>query len=172
MSEARLPQMTPLEILSANTPADPPVNVEAIAQQIGLPIYRGNLAPNVAGMIIRDRRHPSPTGFAIHVNANDNPRRQRFTIAHEIAHYILHRDLIGDGITDDVMYRSDLGDMYERQANRMAADILMPAQLVISHYRKVPAIAPLARAFDVSDGAMRIRLQELFVYLREIQGDD
>jgi predicted transcriptional regulator len=163
MSEARLPQMTPVEILNANTPQIPPVDVEKIARELGLPIHRrSDLTSDVAGMIIKDRRHPSPSGFAIHVNANDNLRRQRFTIAHEIAHYILHRDLIGDGITDDALYRSSLGDIYERQANRMAADILMPASLLRTYYReKTPAIAPLAHAFDVSMEAMAIRLNEL-----------
>jgi hypothetical protein len=37
-----------------------------------------------------------------------------------------HRDLIGDGLIDDGMYRSKLGGDYERQANRFAAEILMP----------------------------------------------
>lgn len=113
-------------------------------------------------MIIRDGAGASSAGYTIHVNIEDSPPRQRFTIAHEIAHYILHRDLIGDGITDDPLYRSSLGQWYERQANKMAADILMPHQLVRSVYRGgVRGLAPLARAFDVSMDAMRIRLQEL-----------
>jgi Zn-dependent peptidase ImmA (M78 family) len=113
-------------------------------------------------MIIRDHRGFSPAGYTIHVNADDNPARQRFTIAHEIAHYVLHRDLIGDGITDDPLYRSSLGEWYERQANKMAADILMPPKLVRAMYRSgTVSLAPLARAFEVSVDAMRIRLEEL-----------
>jgi Zn-dependent peptidase ImmA (M78 family) len=33
-----------------------------------------------------------------------HPNRQRFTLAHEIAHYVLHRDLVENGIVDDTMY--------------------------------------------------------------------
>jgi len=125
-------------------------------------IKRGNLGPRIAGMIIRDRRLSPPSGFTIYVNAEDNPRRQRFTIAHEIAHYVLHRDLIGDGITDDALYRSPLGEWYERQANKMAADILMPPQLVRSLYAQgMTSVTKIAAEFDVSVEAMRIRLDEL-----------
>lgn len=155
--------MSPIEILNAHRPSSPPVNVEELAQALGLMIVRrSGLGPQIAGMIIRDRKLAPPSGFTIHINAEDNPRRQRFTIAHEIAHYVLHRDLIGDGITDDALYRSPLGEWYERQANKMAADILMPPQLLRSLYRRgMVALAQLAGAFDVSVDAMRIRLEEI-----------
>lgn len=162
MSAQALPQRSPIEILNARIPKTPPVKVEEIAADMGLRISKRALGPNVAGMIIKDRL--SSAGFTIYINGDDNVRRQRFTLAHEIAHYVLHRDLIGDGITDNAMYRSSLSDAYERQANRMAADILMPTHLVLSYYKTVtPALAPLADAFDVSVDAMRIRLQEIGV---------
>src|SRR3546814_18529596 len=56
--------------------------------------------------------------------------RRRFSIAHEIAYFALHRNLIGDGVTDDAMYRSNLSSAVEVQANRMAAGILMPWHLI------------------------------------------
>ena len=49
------------------------------------------------------------SGYAIFVNKGDRYKtRQRFTIAHKIAHFILHREAIGDGIVDDALYRSGL----------------------------------------------------------------
>jgi hypothetical protein len=154
--------MSPIEILNAHRPDRPPVDVDQLATTLGLIVIRQrDLGSDIAGMIIRDRRRLSPSGFTIHVNAADNARRQRFTVAHEIGHYVLHRDLIGDGVTDDALYRSSLGAWYERQANRMAADVLMPAELVKQYYRRTRALAPLADAFDVSVDAMRIRVQEL-----------
>jgi len=163
MSDLSLPQMlSPVEVLNANRPVAPPVDVEKLAAQLGLLVYRSDLSTEIAGKIVRETSLLSDySGFAVHINMHDNPRRQRFTLAHEIAHYVLHRDLIGDGVTDDAMYRSKLGDIYERQANRMAADILMPAPLVRSEYRIQPAIAPLAQAFNVSMDAMAIRVNEL-----------
>lgn len=44
--------------------------------------------------------------FLITVAANDPLTRQRFTLAHELGHYMLHRTLIGDGLDDDRAYRS------------------------------------------------------------------
>lgn len=50
---------------------------------------------------------------------------KRFTIAHEIAHLLLHRPILREGVTDDVLYRSPhLGGTQETEANKMAADIL------------------------------------------------
>jgi Zn-dependent peptidase ImmA (M78 family) len=154
---------SPIDILNAfQRTVEAPVNVERLARDLGLLVIRENLQSDFAGMIIRDRKRPAPSGYTVYINARDNPKRQRFTLAHEIAHYILHRDLIGDGITDDALYRSSLGEWYERQANRMAADILMPAKLVKAYYRRGNvAIAPLAKQFDVSPDAMRIRFEEL-----------
>jgi hypothetical protein len=154
---------SPIELLNSSRPERPPVDVAALARVLGLGVRSSATLPgDAAGMIVR--AEGSLSGYIIYINAKDNPRRQRFTLAHEIAHYILHRDMIGDGITDDAMYRSALGDVYERQANRMAADILMPAQLVKNYYRfsaVPPPISSFAREFGVSEDAMRIRLQEL-----------
>ena len=140
-----------------------PVDVDALARDLGVNVVHAHdLGSQVAGKIQRDARLGGPSGFAVYVNANDPPRRQRFTLAHELGHYILHRDLMDGGIVDDTMYRSPLGDWYERQANRFAADVLLPEQLVRSEYRRGnKALNVLAKRFDVSPDAMRIRLKEL-----------
>src|SRR3546814_9375366 len=74
-------------------------------------------------MIRKDAERGGESGFAIYVNGSHPRVRRRFSIAHEIAHFALHRNLIGDGVTDDAMYRSNLSSAVEVQANRMAADI-------------------------------------------------
>lgn len=77
---------------------------------------------------------------------------------------MLHRDDIGDGIKDDVLYRSSLSDRREAQANRLAADILMPKGLLESakeaaEEKGVGDLALyLADEFAVSEAAMRIKL--------------
>lgn len=154
---------SPIEILNASRPAVAPVDVNELARKLGLRVHHTlSLPETVSGAIKREQARGEEPIFRIFVNANDHRRRQRFTLAHEIAHYVLHRDMIGDGITDDAMYRSSLGDDYERQANRMAASILMPAQLVRQYYRGgMISLAPLAEMFDVSSDAIRIRLKEL-----------
>jgi Zn-dependent peptidase ImmA (M78 family) len=147
--------------------SDVPVRVEAIARDLGMSVVQDVLDPNVAGKIVKDDRNPA--GYTIYLNARDSERRQRFTLAHEIAHFVLHRDLIGDGVIDDAMYRSKLGDWYERQANRWAADLLMPAALLRGLYRGgMTASAALADTLNVSQEAVRIRLSELGFMPRDI----
>jgi hypothetical protein len=139
-----------------------PIDVVGLAGELGI-IVRFSPLGEISGKLIRaETPLGSWSGFVIFVNQNHTPRRQRFTTAHEIAHFVLHRDLIGDGITDDALYRSKLPDTYERQANRMAANILLPARIVGEEWRKGNrSVAGLADRFDVSEEAMRIRLAEL-----------
>jgi Zn-dependent peptidase ImmA (M78 family) len=119
----------------------------------------GALPDGISGKLVRDRTFPA--GFRIVVNVGDPPQRRRFTIAHEVAHYVLHRDLIGESLTDNAMYRSSLADDYERQADSFAAKILLPADAIREAYRHTRSLAGLAAIFGVSTAAVRIRLKEL-----------
>jgi len=94
----------------------------------------------------------------IYVNKSHFETRRRFTIAHEIAHFILHKDLIGDGIVDDALYRSNLSNKIEAQANSFAAEILMPWDLLNKYLPTYNNVSDLARIFNVSKSAMSIRL--------------
>ena len=65
-------------------------------------------------------------------------------------------------LADDRTYRSRLGDSGEPQANRLAAQLLMPGHLVrVAWESGVRDVAKLARAFAVSVRAVEIRLREL-----------
>src|SRR5690349_11844327 len=89
-----------------------PVNVDGIARDLGLPVIRRDLGSMIAGQLMR-KPGAGRSGFVIYINSSEHVNRQRFTLAHEIAHFILHRDLIETGVTDDTMYRSELTDFYE-----------------------------------------------------------
>jgi Zn-dependent peptidase ImmA (M78 family) len=142
----------------ANYQRTPPVDLDSIARDLGIKVYRRAFGQTIAGQLTRDRITGGSSGFSIWLNSQDRPNRQRFTFAHELAHYILHRDLIDTGIVDDTMYRSDLSNFYEVQANRLAADILMPIRLVKALRIKEPDPVRLAGLFQVSPEAMKIRL--------------
>jgi hypothetical protein len=139
-----------------------PIRLSAIATALGVKVIATTLPSGISGEIRPDPE--SPGEFIIKVNRNDPARRQRFTVAHEIGHYLLHRNEIGDGITDDVLYRSALSDRREAQANRMAADLLMPQKLIdewMDRARSLKVdnvIGFLADKFNVSEAAMKIRL--------------
>ena len=140
--------------------AQVPVRLSAIARELGLQLKASTLPAGVSGEI----RPDGSGGFIVKVNRHDSGRRQRFTIAHEIAHYLLHRDQIGVGISDDALYRSNLSDAREAEANRLAADLLMPTNAVqaeVGNARRLQVedvVSFVADRFEVSEAAMKIRL--------------
>lgn len=141
---------------------DIPVSISSIARELGIPIKLATLKPGISGEIRPDE--DSASGFKIRINRHESKRRQRFTAAHEIGHYLLHRDLIGDGISDSVLYRSNLSNKIEAQANSLAANLLMPKNKILeyveinSHLEEDELVKNLSNLFQVSEIAMRIRL--------------
>jgi IrrE N-terminal-like domain len=97
-----------------------PGDAITMAQGANLPGFDGALFPAPAGK----------TGWGIvYNNALASPGRINFTLAHEFGHYLLHRLTYPDGIRcgeqDVVRWDSDYGQI-EHQANRFAANLLMP----------------------------------------------
>ncbi len=140
-----------------------PVRVVTLAKkELKIDVQLAVLSPNISGVI---KPSSSEEGkFVIQINRYDNEPRRRFTIAHEIGHFLLHREKItGDGIADSVLYRSNLSDTIEREANLFAADLLMPQPKIIESikdidYKNGEGIPELAEKFNVSLAAIRARL--------------
>lgn len=152
--------LTPGQIIAKHQ-AQAPVDVVAIASDLGIKVWAmDSLPPSISGKIFRDPLNGGATGFSIAVNSSHSFVRQRFTVAHEIAHFLLHRKQLESGdLVDDGMYRSGLSSKEETEANRMAADILMPLPLIrslISAGIRDPQ--SLASKLQVSLPAMKIRL--------------
>ena len=138
----------------------PPVQTVPLARALGLEVFHANNWPDdLSGMIVKEPKRESKTGYVIYVNKRHHVNRRRFTTAHEIAHFILHEKHIGDGITDDALYRSRLTGGMEAEANRLAADILMPWHLLqpLLAQESPPTLSSLAHLFQVSESAMSIR---------------
>jgi hypothetical protein len=150
----------PFSIIAAHQ-TRPPVDVDAIARDLGIKVYLDDLGEDIFGTLKRDRHRGGWSGYMIQLNRNNVPNRRRFTLAHEIAHFILHRDLVEAGIIDKIQYRSFLSNMHESQANQLAADILMPRELVERESANDEDNRPLWARFSVSDAAMAIRLRSL-----------
>lgn len=143
----------------------PPIQVVPIAEELGINVYTVKEWPNdLSGKLQKDSN--SDSGFSIYVNANHPDVRKRFTIAHEIAHFILHRDLIeGDELIDDALYRSGLSNAVEAAANSTAADILMPWHLINEAINSgINSVEELAAKFNVSNSSMSIRLGVPYEY--------
>lgn len=128
-----------------------PVPVERILDRLGFTL--NGFKPDASiGDIAGAVDHESKT---VWVNVDDPPVRQRFTIAHEIGHIKLHA---GDSVID---YRGNLTgyvDGKEAEANRFAADLLMPPiDFVKAWFRLDCEASRVANHFGVSKEAATIR---------------
>ena len=106
--------------------------------------------------------------FVIRINRHEARHRQRFTLAHELAHFLLHRERIeaDGGWSENVLLRAPNQPMQiEYEANRLASDLVIPSALLLeatSDYNgpmTSEIIDDLARRFGVSTAAMEIKLQ-------------
>jgi predicted transcriptional regulator len=137
-----------------------PVDIVGIARAFGINVYEDDLSDGVSGKILKDSSHGGDSGYSIVVNSREPWVRKRFTIAHEIAHFLLHRNHIGDGLIDDALFRSGLSTREEVRANKLAADLLMPYGLIEEEMKKgAKTVEQLAAIFKVSQQAMRVRLE-------------
>lgn len=146
-----------------------PVDVIAVAHALGIPVYDARFAdPRISGAIQK-----SADGGTIWINQFESAVRQRFTVAHELGHWILHM-APGDAWSEPqnlvdvelVEWRRDAawdGSEKEREANRFAAALLMPWPWVDALRLAYPdwPVAAFAEACEVSISAMRIRLEEM-----------
>jgi Zn-dependent peptidase ImmA (M78 family) len=143
-----------------------PVRLGSLAKALNVDIKVSSMPTGVSGQISQEGDR-----YVVRVNRNEARERQRFTIGHELSHFLLHRDVIDaspDGITDNVLYRSGAPESIEYEANRLAADLVMPLPLVEQKLRGEFAgivteatIESLADSFEVSKAAMEIRLSTL-----------
>ncbi|EOV4175390.1 ImmA/IrrE family metallo-endopeptidase [Yersinia enterocolitica] len=108
-----------------------PVRLGGIANELGIQVKLATLPANISGEIKEVNG-----AVTIRINQHDVKARQRYTLAHEIAHFLLHRHLLGEGITDDVLYRSAQSNEIEAEANRLAADIVMPMCQIDEFYKQ------------------------------------
>ena len=161
MSKDIFQPKTAQDIITSLDQDDPPIQVVPIANKMGINVYAVYdwKQQSISGMIRKHKKDGGDSGYAIYVNADHSTNRRRFTIAHELGHYVLHKNLIGDGLLDDALYRSGLSNLIESEANRFAADILMPKAMVRAAIAKEDSIERLAEQFEVSPQAMAIRLQ-------------
>jgi Zn-dependent peptidase ImmA (M78 family) len=142
--------------------ADVPVQVGLIAERLGLDVLSLTLPTEISGLI----RRKASGSYEIHVNNTDAAVRQRFTVCHEIAHYLLHRSLIdAEGITDNILYRSKLTNRQEAEANKLGAAILLPWPKVTEWHQERYGGPPhkqnleqIASAFRASSLAVGFRL--------------
>lgn len=139
-----------VEYVSSCNPTEP-VRLEYVVME---PATSGSLTYNEGEWVIR-------------INKNHNSRRQRFTVAHELGHYIMHRNK-SESFTDEIFFRTEKKDVIEYRANAFASQLLMPEKRVrkaISEGER--NLGKLSERFNVSSLAMKVRVQELGYKLKQ-----
>lgn len=151
-----------------------PVDVDAIAQHLGVPVVREPFQSDLAE--ISGVLYQKDGRAVIGVNAAHAPTRQRFTVAHEIGHFVLHKGASALHVDRSISLRfrdaraSQAVDADEIAANAFAAELLMPRELLTTELlakwvRRAETesdfIDGLAKEFTVSHQAMTHRLVNL-----------
>lgn len=144
-----------------------PIPVDQIAEHLGIEIKLADLGEDCSGVLVRNGNRA-----VIGVNWGHPYNRRRFSIAHEIAHFVLHK---GDTYVDKeyrVNFRAlEAGSgtkQEEIDANAFAAALLMPEEWVSDEFKQLPfdlteddGLEKLAEKFEVSTQAMTYRLIKL-----------
>ena len=117
-------------LLSEHGIDQPPVDLERIVHDLGVRLEYPRLADSLSGFLANKNGDR-----VIGVNAKHHKNRQRFTLAHEIAHLMLGHDT-GDVHVDKgiVLFRdadsaTDNTEI-EIEANRYAAELLVPKAML------------------------------------------
>ena len=148
-----------------------PTPVEKVAKALGAQVRFSPLDDELSGMIYIKSGVP-----IIGVNSLHHPNRQRFTIAHELGHLELHREMITTNVHVDKNFPALMRDsnsatgteQIEIQANQFAAALLMPSallkQVLASTQFDIDDDKPmddLAKKFRVSRQALEFRIRNL-----------
>ncbi len=127
-----------------------PVDVKRLAESLGVQVLYEELEEDVSGMMVTRE----DLSVVILVNQKHHEHRKRFTIAHELGHYLLHR-AISPVFVDSkkVFYRNSVAstgeEKQEIEANSFAAELLMPFQEI---QKLVPStISPMDNMDDIED---------------------
>ncbi len=126
---------------------------------------------NVSGFILQESGKS-----LIAINSFHPAVRQRFTMAHELGHFLLKhkpKGMIVDENDFPLLWRDDEAsrgaDVHEREANFFASALLMPQEFLekdLRHLRNVEThndtfIRTLARKYGVSSHALLLRISRL-----------
>ena len=156
-------------LLTAANVKKAPVPVDKIAAAVGAEVVYRNFNDEVSGLLIRKKG-----SVVIGVDNKQALQRQRFTIAHEVGHLLLHD---GDEVHVDQHFRVNLRsslsskaeDVEEIEANAFAAALLMPMAFLMRDLQGETLdiddeikISELAKRYGVSVQAMTFRLMNVF----------
>lgn len=142
----------------------PPVDVEECAQASGIALVNYiQMRVERSAMLMQTREGP----VAILVNEGHSLVRQRFSIAHEVGHWVLERAPVTHELRPIAARGRRAYDELERICDYFATCLLMPRNWIDHRVEWSMTNGELTKAFDVSMPAMLRRLRELGWYQGE-----
>jgi Zn-dependent peptidase ImmA (M78 family) len=152
-----------------------PVHAEHIAKRLKIDVKFEEAEDDLSGFLFRD---PTSNKAIIGVNASHHENRKRFTLAHELGHFILHegQTVHIDENPKKLPFRINLRDEEsakgsdddEKEANLFAAELLMPAKFLERDLKgkdidllEEGQLSDLATKYKVSIQALSFRLANL-----------
>ena len=162
------PKDLAINLLKSHNIRSSPVPVDKIAKAMGVQLKFSPLDDELSGMVFIKNGTP-----IIGVNSLHHPNRQRFTIAHELGHLVMHRDILENEVHVDkqfkILMRDGLAatgtDTIEIQANQFAAELLLPTFLLDTFLTKEfdiedeDPLDALAKKFKVSKQMLEYRIR-------------
>ncbi len=134
-----------------------PLDVAQLAKELGIAVQYCDLRDDLSGILQKS----SDDSWTLSVNSKHHTNRQRYTIAHELAHFCLHRQF-KDRFEDQIFFRGADTSKEELQANEFAGAILMPEEEIRKRVREgIRDVGKLADLFAVSTLALRIRAKNI-----------
>jgi hypothetical protein len=119
-----------------------PIDVDRAARLLGIDVEELYMPGPVAGLLAKE----APGRWLIVVNSRYGEEERRFTVAHELGHWTLHRRFLQDS-------SQEIRDhLQEQEANRFAYALLLPPEEVEECFRHGSGVN-LARRFGVSRAA-------------------
>jgi Zn-dependent peptidase ImmA (M78 family) len=134
-----------------------PLNVRAVAEFLGVEVVEEAMDDDLSGYLEMRNGH-----WVAGINAFHHNNRKRFTVAHEIAHLLLHSSDETSFHDRTFARREAEGKPMEREADAFAAALLMPANDVRQAIAAgETSLSTLAERFKVSALAMKFRVMKL-----------
>lgn len=135
-----------------------PLDIHALVKSLGIRLVSIPMKDEISGSLNLSENGKE---WIIKVNALHHPNRQRFTIAHELAHFARHRSLQAQ-FEDQNFFRKGDTNAMEAEANRFAGELLMPEVLFRDRVKLFNgSIEAIAQYFKTSTLAVRVRAKQL-----------
>lgn len=144
-----------------------PIPIVKIMKELNFLVGMQELEDNLSGYIVISEDIVKKFGRdkLICVNSKDSLGHQRFTIAHELAHFLFDFNPVQSNEYYNTYRTDDVEDQSEQRANKFAANLLMPEEQFRTKYEELryddDKLTKLIKYFEVSKKAVLLRIGEL-----------